>query len=500
MATAYLLPPVTPVSYHRIISPTFKISEAVDQTLPVGILSCQRDPLLFTLDTNIISCSVHQPPPEPASAKKAKKGAPPAPKPESVHPTLEIITHDTIIFPEGGGQPSDIGTMTTANGTAWDVTQCRRHGGHAVHYVRVKDAIRDMLNFPAGAKVTVALGSEGFNRRYDHMTMHTGQHMLSALLQSNFKLPTLSWSLTAYPTPCYIDVGRAMTSSEIATIQDEANKLVFEGRSVYVEVEEVNRPAESKASTPAPAELPSGYLGKAAMPVDYTGGVNRVVSIEGIDRTPCCGTHLPTLHNLQVFLLPHTDSSGRLYFVSGPRLIEYVATSHTLLANASAAMNVGAPSVPERVIQIVDERRKALKRVEDLELEIAEQTARSLVGEMAAQAEGVFSKHIHRTDDSPAPLPFLTNVSKSFMEDPASKNGKYLIVMSSSPSIQSLAASSVILVFGSDDGLVKAAGESLKATGIKGGGKGPKWSGKFTGAWKDGPQVVEEALKVSLGA
>lgn len=79
--------------------------------------------------------------------------------------------HDTVIFPEGGGQPSDIGLVTTADGAIWEVLQVKRFGGHAVHFVRAKDDADEALRvFSPGAKVIVALGQDGFNRRYDHVS------------------------------------------------------------------------------------------------------------------------------------------------------------------------------------------------------------------------------------------------------------------------------------------------------------------------------------------
>jgi len=128
--------------------------------------------------------------------------------------------------------------------------------------------------------------------------MHTSQHLLSALLETRLNLPTLSWSLTTSPTPCYVELGRSMTVNEISSIQDEANRLVFEGRQVHVEVEELDM------ANGVP-KLESGREVGRGLPSDYTGGVKRVVVIDGVDRNPCCGTHLPSLHNLQLFLLAY---------------------------------------------------------------------------------------------------------------------------------------------------------------------------------------------------
>jgi misacylated tRNA(Ala) deacylase len=105
--------------------------------------------------------------------------------------------------------------------------------------------------------------------------------MLSALLETRLNLPTLSWSLTSYPSPCYIEVPRGMTQEEITSIQTEANKLVFEGRRVHVEVEELD--SEQRKEVP---KLENGRAIGKGLPEDYTGGVKRVVVIDGVDRNP----------------------------------------------------------------------------------------------------------------------------------------------------------------------------------------------------------------------
>ena len=88
-----------------------------------------------------------------------------------------MILQDTIIFPEGGGQPTDTGLITTTlDASVWQVVQAKRHGGHAVHYVKVRsghDVESALLTFYSGAKVTVSLDQEGYDRRYDHVSTFT---------------------------------------------------------------------------------------------------------------------------------------------------------------------------------------------------------------------------------------------------------------------------------------------------------------------------------------
>lgn len=495
-AVITLYPTVTPLSYHRIVSPTLKIPTDTQRPIPVGLLACQRDPLLRELETSIISCTISQPASSP-SVKKGKKTSATAPADQ---PTLEVILHDTIIFPEGGGQPSDTGIIKTADGRTWTVTQAKRHGGHAVHYVQTDQAEDGLASLIPGTNIIVALGELDFDRRYDHMSMHTSQHLLSAVLENRLNIHTLSWSLTTAPAPCYVELARSMTTEEILAIQSEANKLVFEGRKVHVEVQEMDDKPQ-----PAVPVLESGRAVGKGVPTDYTGGIMRTVIIDGVDRNPCCGTHLPTLHNLQLFIIPQTEilsrsatTSARLYFLTGPRLITYLTSTHSQLTAAAATLSCGAPQVPDRIGQVVDERKRAEKRVDDLEFELAKFVARDVLREMMSSEAALFVKHVHRTDDSVNPLGFLSAITTAFANIvPAER--PFVLVFSSSPSSQTSTSASVLLVFGSDEKCVKPAGDLLKGKlNVKGGGKGTRWSGKFTGVWREGREdvVVSEVLKV----
>lgn len=107
------------------------------------------------------------------------------------------------------------------------------------------------------------------------MCMHTSQHLLSAVLETSLKLDTLAWSLSAYPSPAYVEVPRALTADEITFVQTECNRYVFEGRKVHIEVEELDSEFLQKYKSPS-----------VGIPMDYTGGVKRIVVIDGIDRNP----------------------------------------------------------------------------------------------------------------------------------------------------------------------------------------------------------------------
>ena len=116
--------------------------------------------------STVVSCEVAKSQPTSAASKRRKEKGAQVPQAQ----LLEVILHDTILFPEGGGQPHDIGLLTTENGEKWDVVDVKRHGGHAVHYVRVQGNSEGAVKaFSPGSTDGISLGDNGLQRRLDHV-------------------------------------------------------------------------------------------------------------------------------------------------------------------------------------------------------------------------------------------------------------------------------------------------------------------------------------------
>lgn len=147
----------------------------------VGLLACQLDPLLRTLQTKVLSAAPSAPPPVPAPAKGAKvkrKTATDVPelKVEAEKGKIfEIELEDTALFPEGGGQNSDSGTMEVA-GQKLKVLHVLRKGLKAVHYVVVPEEVEPKLT--AGADVVVEVDWE---RRMDLVRLASTMACLAAV-------------------------------------------------------------------------------------------------------------------------------------------------------------------------------------------------------------------------------------------------------------------------------------------------------------------------------
>jgi misacylated tRNA(Ala) deacylase len=465
------------------------------------------NPLLHSLETTIISASLLKPSP-PSSVKKGghTKQAKASSIPTFPHPVLQLVLHDTVLFPEGGGQPSDIGILTSEDGVIWDVELIKRHSGVAVHYVKPAEDINDVPNvFAPGKKVNIELGHMGFQRRLDHvspcsflvpshpscpqMSLHTAQHLLSSIIDTSLKAPTLTWSLTPWPSPAYIDLPRPLSAAEINQVQEQVNRHVFEGRRVHIEVDELR---EGQVGIDLGQRVASSRELGRGLPTDYSGGVHRMVIIDGIDRTPCCGTHLPTLSTLQLFLFPSPTSSSatsfRHYFLAGPRLLNHLGSVQALLTRTAGILSCGAPETPDRVTLVVEESKRREKRVEDLERELAGSLGRQLAEEMvrwrAGGGEGEWARCVSRTDDSQTARTFLQAVTLAFAAH-VPEQAQFTLLLVSSPSSLTSSSTSVVMLFGAEENRVKAVSDELKKqfNTLRGGGKGSRWSGKFVGVW-----------------
>jgi hypothetical protein len=114
------------------------------------------------------------------------------------------------------------------------------------------------------------------------MSLHTAQHLLSSVIDTSLNVSTLTWSLTPWPSPAYIDLPRPLTAVEISQVQDQVNCHVFEGRCVHVEVDELQE-GQAGINLGQPAAS-SRKLGRG-LPTDYSGGIHHMMVINGIDRT-----------------------------------------------------------------------------------------------------------------------------------------------------------------------------------------------------------------------
>ncbi|KAK9880837.1 hypothetical protein WA026_013163 [Henosepilachna vigintioctopunctata] len=250
------------------------------------VFKCQENSFLKEYTSKVLSC-------ECTTINTIIKGK------KTTLEGYEVILENTILFPEGGGQPSDTGYLNDSR-----VYHVSRKEDIAVHYVDkpliVGENVKQVIDWP---------------RREDHMQQHSGQHLLSAILEREYNMQTVSWWLGEDVSYVELDT-TSLNNHLIGEIEEKANALIREGRKVTVTVYDENISAN---------EL-SDARSTRGLPADHKGDI-RVINIDGVDSNMCCGTHVTNLCQLQAIKLLSYERSKRkdktlLYFLCGQRVLK----------------------------------------------------------------------------------------------------------------------------------------------------------------------------------
>ncbi|KAL5119537.1 hypothetical protein ACEQ8H_002602 [Pleosporales sp. CAS-2024a] len=421
----------------------------------VGALKCQKDSYLQTLETEVVSCSEYTPPEAPKGGKaRTKKSTDPTKveHPGASSKTWLVQLADSVLFPEGGGQPTDHGTIapvSASNADPISITSIQRHGLQCIHFSPVPLA--------PGTKVRQTVD---FTRRWDHMQQHTGQHLLSAVMDG-IHLPTLGWSMGAAGEMNYVELPRKPSDAETQSIQHKCNELIRNNLDITVET------PEGKSSSAA--RLPGDYDGEK--------GVVRFVKIGDLDYNACCGTHLKQTSHIGVLMLHHTasvrGSHARLYFTAGDRALQLATDAiNGLRCIAVALSSSAAPAhVAASVQRLADHVSEAKKREKKLVAELAKCEAERIKTALE-KTERVFS---HRATDG---LDFITLVAFELKEAVQER----LVVLCAGE----VRTPGSLVIMGKPalvQGLAAKVNDVVRT--VKGGGKGEKWQGKVA-EWHKG--------------
>ncbi|KAF8604463.1 ThrRS/AlaRS common domain-containing protein [Ceratobasidium sp. AG-I] len=432
----------------------------------VGNLACQQNSYLWDLQTTVISCV--ETAASTTDTKRTKKNKEKEQKNQVMTPTAndvgdekvwEIECEDSVLFPEGGGQPSDHGTIVTLEqpNDSIPITTVQRQGLRAIIF-----SPRPLV---PGTKLTQHVDS---CRRMDHMQQHTGQHLLSAVMDSYPGLETLGWSMGASPNMNYVELGRKPTDAEIVEIQDRCNKFIIQNKPVSV-----STPLDVKHDS-----LPEDY--------DKEQGIVRVITIDGIDSNPCCGTHLSQTSHIGLILLHHTQpirgTNTRLFFSCGARATSLATSS--IHANRLIAAILSSGTAPKelnmRATQVTTSLRDALRAKRKLETEVASYIAANVI------RDGL--TWVHRADGD---LNFLTDVVAAI----PTPNLPGALVLAAGAG----ADGGSVLIVGAEADMVQAtASKAITALeNLKGGGKGLRWQGKAK-MWQKGD--IEVLKNIAQGS
>jgi misacylated tRNA(Ala) deacylase len=198
-----------------------------------------------------------------------------------------IILDRTVFYATGGGQPGDTGLL-------------ERPGGNITIATTVYgDTKSDIVHMPGDDQPLPAPGEKlkavlDWARRYRHMRIHTGLHLLSVVLP----FPVTGGSIGADEGRLDFDIDGEVPPKE--QIEERLNALVAAGHKVTTEWitddELLANPGLVKTMKVKP---PMG-----------TGRV-RLVRIGDVDLQPCGGTHVNSTAKIGRLVISKIESKGK---------------------------------------------------------------------------------------------------------------------------------------------------------------------------------------------
>ena len=260
----------------------------------------------------------------------------------------EVLLNQTAFYPEGGGQPCDHGTL---GGTT--VTQVQECEGAILHTCSSPLA--------QGSQVT---GKIDWDRRFDLMQQHSGEHIVSGLIHAAYGFENVGFHMGQ--DRITIDFNGELNDSQLHDIEAAANDVVWRNLPVRV----------SYPDAKTLLQLP--YRSKKAL----TGAV-RIVEYPGVDLCACCGTHVAQTGEIGLILLLNCvkfRGGVRIDMFCGKRAVAYtraVLSENHRISNLLSAKPLQTAASVQRM---QDELAQAKYRVVELEDRLFAQISDSLLG------------------------------------------------------------------------------------------------------------------------
>lgn len=346
-----------------------------------------------------------------------------------------IYLDRSAFYPTSGGQAFDAGQLF------------RQERGDAVDVVDVVDVVDEderVAHVLAEAD-GLALGERvrgviDWRRRFDHMQQHSGQHLLSAVFFERFGFSTSSVRFGTESSTLDLDAG-SLSPEQLALAEERANELVFENRSV----------------TAAEEEAPEG-LRKASART----GPLRIVSIAGLDRSACGGTHVARTGEIGPVLLRKLErvrKSARVEFVCGGRATRRARADYEALLRLGGLLSTSVDDVVGVVGKRLAELQQGSAALRAARESLDAYRAAELHARARAEARGRAAIHVERLAEGS--LQELRGLAQAYAVHPDSL---FVAVIDKPPSILVAASADT----GVDAGaLLKAA---FGAAGGRGGG------------------------------
>ncbi|OMD94976.1 hydrolase [Paenibacillus odorifer] len=238
---------------------------------------------------------------------------------------LYVLLEETAFYPHGGGQPCDLGAI---------------QGIPVLDVISEEEFVLHKLErLPNEESVTCQID---WNRRFDHMQQHSGQHLLSAVCLEKHNFMTLSFHLGE--DYCTIDIEvPELSADQLYSIEREVNRQIYLNHNIlsyFVTGEEASQL-------------------KLVKQPKVTENI-RIVEIKDVEYNACGGTHVSSTGEIGIIKLLKAEkikANTRIYFKCGYRALEEFNTSLQILGTLSSKFNTGKDEIIDRIEKWENEQK-----------------------------------------------------------------------------------------------------------------------------------------------
>ena len=282
---------------------------------------------------------------------------------------FHILLDESAFYPEGGGQPSDKGTLGEVQ-----VTEVHEKDGELLHYTDKPLTVGEHVH-----------GVIDWNRRFDLMQQHSGEHMVSGLVHEAYGYDNVGFHMGS--DVITIDFNGMIDEDQMAQIEEQVNRKIWEDRAV-----EITYPSSEELK-----ELP--YRSKK----ELTGKV-RIVRFPGADLCACCGTHVThtgEIGMVKLLSVVKFRDGVRMEMISGKRVLDYLNVVNAQNHQVSVLLSAKADKTASAVSRLLDDNFRLTGSVARMEEQMLVREAEQCEGkeQVLLFKEGLEADSVRRLTD-----------------------------------------------------------------------------------------------------
>ena len=263
---------------------------------------------------------------------------------------IALILDQTYFYPTSGGQPADRGRLS---GEPVVDVFIREDDGAVVHLVENEIWTDEVV------------GTVDWERRFDHMQQHTGQHILSQAFIRVAEAPTVGFHLSENSVTIDLQTS-ALEPADVTRAELLANQVIWKDRPV-----EVRMVSHQRARKLPLRKLP-----------DLNGEKVRLIEIKDFDLTACGGTHVArtgAIGMIKVIGLERRGEQLRVEFRCGGRALRDYRKKNSIINRLASQFTTGYWELEDKIDSLREEAKEARRLLSKRQTALLALTAEELL-------------------------------------------------------------------------------------------------------------------------